>query len=388
MKKTVTVLMPCLNEAITLPVCIRKAKDALEKMGGCVDGEVLVADNGSNDGSIEIAESMGARVIHVEQRGYGSALRAGIDAAKSEYIIMGDADDSYDFSAIKVFVDKLDEGFDLVMGDRFAGGIQPGAMSFSHKYIGNPVLSGIGRLFFKTKIRDFHCGMRGFRKESIQKLDLCTTGMEFASEMVVKAVLFGLKISEVPIKLYPDGRNRPPHLRSLPDGWRHLKFLLIYSPKWLFFYPGLLMTIIGFVGMLILSCFTIHIGKVQFEITTMFYFAILLLTGCQAVQFSLFTNIYGKKIGQLPATSKLFDNLESFISRFGLGMALLLVLAGLTGIIATLVTWSGVGFGELPDMSVHRLAILFGTLFILGIQFFFSGFFINVLYMGDEKIWG
>ncbi len=386
MKKTVTVLMPCLNEEITLPVCIKKAKDALAQMGE-VDGEVLIADNGSTDKSVEIAESMGARVIHVDQKGYGAALRAGIDEAHGEYIIMGDADDSYDFSSIQVFIDKLNEGFDLVMGDRFAGGIESGAMSFSHKYIGNPILSGIGRLFFRTKIRDFHCGMRGFRKKSIQELGLCTTGMEFASEMVVKSVLFGLEISEVPIKLYPDGRNRPPHLRSLPDGWRHLKFLLLYSPKWLFFYPGLLMTIMGFIGMFILSIFTVHIGRVQFEITTMFYFAILLLTGCQAVQFSLFTNMYGKKIGQLPASSKLFDRLEMLISRFGLGISFFLAIIGIIGIIATLITWSHVGFGELPDMSVHRLAILFGTLFVLGIQFFFAGFFINVLYMGDEKIW-
>ena len=388
MKKSVTVLMPCLNEEITLPICIEKAKAALEKMVGVEDWEVLVADNGSDDESVAIAESLGAKVIHVKQKGYGAALRAGINEARGEYIIMGDADDSYDFSSIQVFVDKLDEGYDLVMGDRFAGGIEPGAMSFSHKYIGNPILSGIGRLFFKTKIRDFHCGMRGFRKDSILKLDLCTTGMEFASEMVVKSVLFGLKIAEVPIKLYPDGRNRPPHLRSLPDGWRHLKFLLLYSPKWLFFYPGLLMAIIGFVGMLILSFYNVHIGRVQFEITTMFYCAILLLTGCQAVQFSMFTNIYGMKIGQLPATSKLFYNLESFISRFGLGMSFILAAFGGVGIVTTLVTWSNVSFGELPDMSVHRAAILFGTLVILGIQLFFSGFFINVLYMGDEETWG
>ena len=388
MKTTVTVLMPCLNEEITLQRCIEKAKAAIEKMREFIDGEVLIADNGSKDGSVALAESLGARVIHVKQRGYGAALRAGIDEANGEYIIMGDADDSYDFSTIKLFIDKLEEGYDLVMGDRFAGGIEPGAMSFSHKYIGNPILSGIGRLFFGTKIRDFHCGMRGFRKKSIQKLGLCTTGMEFASEMVVKSVLFRLKISEVPIKLYPDGRNRPPHLRSLPDGWRHLKFLLLYSPKWLFLYPGLLMAIMGFVGMLILSFFNVHIGKIQFEITTMFYCAILLLTGCQAVQFSLFSSTYGRKIGQLPESSKLFDVLEAIISKFGLGISFFLIILGGVGIIATLITWSQVGFGELPDMTVHRLAILFGTLFVLGIQFFFAGFFINVLYMGDEKIWG
>ncbi len=380
-----TIVIPCLNEEATLRKCIEKANLAINDLK--LSGEVLIADNGSTDGSVTIARDLGARVIHVEKKGYGAALKAGIEAAKGKYIIMGDADDSYDFTNIAPFVDKLEDGYDLVMGDRFSGGIEPGAMSFSHQYIGNPILSGIGRLFFGTKIRDFHCGMRGFRKDSIMSLGLCTTGMEFASEMVVKSVLFDLKVAEVPIKLYPDGRNRPPHLRSIPDGWRHLKFLLIYSPKWLFFYPGLLMTLVGLVGMLLLSVLTIQIGKVQFEITTMFYCSIMLLTGFQAVMFSLFTNIYGRRIGQLPTKSELADKLELFMSKYSLFLSAILILIGMVGIVMTLVIWSKVGFGELRDSSVHRIAVLFGTIFVLGIQLFFSGFFINVLYMGDEKAW-
>ena len=386
---SITILMPCLNEAETIGKCINKARSSLKKLdGGVLREEILIADNGSTDGSVEIAESLGARVINVEKKGYGSALNAGIDAAKGDFIIMGDADDSYDFSNIQPFIDKLNEGYDLVMGNRFAGGIEPGAMTFSHRYIGNPVLSGIGRLFFNTKIRDFHCGMRAFRKDSILKIGLCTTGMEFASEMVVKSVLFGLRIAEVPIKLYPDGRNRPPHLRSIPDGLRHLKFLLIYSPKWLFFYPGIFMAVIGFIGMTALSISAINIGRIQFEITTMFYCAILLLMGIQAIQFSLFTNIYGRRIGQLPTESLLVEELSGLLKKYGLLLACLFVVLGVCGIIGTLISWADVGFGELTNSSVHRLAILFGTIFILGVQFFFSGFFINVLHMGDEQLWG
>lgn len=382
----ITILMPCLDEAKTIGICIEKAGSAIRNMD--IAGEVLIADNGSTDGSVSIAETFGARVIHVERKGYGAALKAGIEVAKGKYIIMGDADNSYDFSNIQPYIDKLDEGYDLVMGDRFAGGIEPGAMSFSHRYIGNPILSGIGRLFFKTDIRDFHCGMRAFRKDSIQKLGLCTTGMEFASEMVVKSVLFGLKIAEIPIKLYPDGRDRSPHLRSIPDGWRHLKFLLIYSPKWLFLYPGVLMSVLGFVGMLILSVYIIQIGAVQLEITTMFYCGVLLLVGIQAIQFSLFTQMYGRRIGQLPVKSVLTDKIESFMNTCSLPLSALMILIGFVGIIATVVSWSKVGFGELISTNVHRAAILFGTVFILGIQLLFYGFFLNVLNMGDEKTWG
>src|ERR1051326_9078758 len=241
-----SVVMPCLNEAETLPTCIRKAKKALHQLG--IRGEIIIADNGSSDGSPEIAASLDARVIHVAEKGYGSALMGGIKAARGKYIIMGDADDSYDFTNLRPFVEKLRAGYDLVMGNRFKGGIAPNAMPPLHRYLGNPVLTGIGRIFFRSPCGDFHCGLRGFNRAAIQRLDLRTRGMEFASETVVKASLHGLRITEVPTTLSVDGRNRPPHLRSWRDGWRHLRFLLLYSPRWLFLYPGLLLMIVGAVA--------------------------------------------------------------------------------------------------------------------------------------------
>src|SRR4026208_2626990 len=238
-----SILMPCLNEAETLATCIKKAQKALESLN--VRGEVVIADNGSTDGSPEIAASLGARVVHVAEKGYGSALLGGLNAARGKYIIMGDADDSYDFTNLGPFLEKLRAGYDLVMGNRFKGGIAPPAMPPLHKYLGNPVLTGIGRLFFRSPCGDFHCGLRGFKKEAVMNLDLRTTGMEFASEMVVKATLHKMRITEVPTTLSPDGRSRAPHLRSWRDGWRHLRFLFLYSPRWLFLYPGLLLILIG-----------------------------------------------------------------------------------------------------------------------------------------------
>jgi glycosyltransferase involved in cell wall biosynthesis len=239
-----SVVMPCLNEAETLAACIKKIQASLSQ--NHIKGEIIVADNGSTDGSQEIATKMGVRVIHVDEKGYGNALMGGIAAARGKFIIMGDADDSYDFTALMPFLDKLREGYDLVMGNRFKGGVQPGAMPFLHQYLGNPVLTFIGRLFFRSPCGDFHCGLRGFTREAILKMDLRTVGMEFASEMVVKATLHKMRIAEVPTTLSPDGRSRPPHLRSWRDGWRHLCFLLLYSPRWLFLYPGALLMLIGF----------------------------------------------------------------------------------------------------------------------------------------------
>lgn len=256
-KTLVTVLMPCLNEAETLATCIQKAQKYF--IQNHLNGEVLIADNGSNDGSQEIATQLQARVVHIKDKGYGSALQGGIAAAQGEYIIMGDADDSYDFSNLTLFIDKLNEGYQLVMGNRFKGEIKDGAMPPLHRYLGNPVLTWIGRLFFTSPCGDFHCGLRGFRKDAIESLDLRTTGMEFASEMVVKASLYRLKITEVPITLYPDGRSRPPHLRSWRDGWRHLRFLLLFSPRWLFLYPGTFLILLGLTATIILlsnlSCY-------------------------------------------------------------------------------------------------------------------------------------
>lgn len=382
-KMKITILMPCLNEEKTVGICIDKAKTFLDTNG--YRGEVLIADNGSTDGSPAIAERLGARVIHVSDKGYGSALLRGIEAAKGEYVIMGDADDSYDFLDLRGFVEELDGGADLVMGNRFAGGIERGAMPFSHRYIGNPILSGIGRIFYRTDIGDFHCGLRAFRRDSILKLGLCTTGMEFASEMVVKAVLFKLKIAQVPCKLYPDGRNRPPHLRSLPDGWRHLKFLLIYSPKWLFYYPGLLFTILGFVLLSAIFIHPIELWGVQFEVTTMFYAAIALILGLQILQFAMYTDIYARRIGQFPEEPPTMKRIENFLGGKGVLLGLAFMLAGMAGVCATLWLWAKLGFGQVPDSSICMTAIMFGTLFVVGCQCLFSFFFINVLRMGTNR---
>src|SRR6185503_19182704 len=298
-----TVLMPCLNEAETLAICIGKANDSLKSLG--IDGAVLIADNGSTDGSQEIARSLGARVVQVEGKGYGNALMRGIASARGKYVIMGDSDDSYDFTNLGPFVDKLRAGYDLVMGNRFLGGIAPNAMPPLHRYLGNPVLTGIGRIFFRSPCGDFHCGLRGFSKAAIQRLDLRTRGMEFASETVVKASLHGLRIAEVPTTLSVDGRNRPPHLRSWRDGWRHLRFLLLYSPRWLFLYPGLLLMLVGAVvsGWLLVGPRVVD--GITLDVHTFLYAAMAIVIGYQTVIFAIFTKVFAITEGLLPEDPRL-----------------------------------------------------------------------------------
>src|SRR5690349_6704397 len=298
-----SILMPCLNEAETLATCIKKAQKALEDLN--VDGEVVVADNGSTDGSPDIAASLGARVVHVAEKGYGSALLGGIKAARGKYIIMGDADDSYDFTNLGPFLEKLRAGYELVMGNRFKGGIAPRAMPPLHKYLGNPVLTGIGRVFFRSPCGDFHCGLRGFSKAAIQRLDLRTRGMEFASETVVKASLHGLRITEVPTTLSVDGRSRPPHLNTWRDGWRHLRFLLLYSPRWLFLYPGLLLMLVGAVvsGWLLVGPRVVD--GITFDIHTFLYAAMAIVIGYQTVIFAIFTKVFAITEGLLPEDPRL-----------------------------------------------------------------------------------
>ncbi len=302
-----TIVMPCLNEAETLAKCINKAARFLEASG--VKGEIVIGDNGSTDGSIEIAERNGARVVDVPIRGYGAAVYHAALAAKGRYVIMGDADDSYDFSALAPLVAKLREGYDVVMGNRFLGGIRPGAMPWKNRYIGNPILSSIGRLFFRCPARDFHCGLRGFSAEAFRRMDLRTTGMEFASEMVIRATLLGMRITEVPTTLDPDGRSRPPHLRPWRDGWRHLRFMLLFSPRWLFLIPGLVLMLIGTICTAAFRTGNVSIGIFHLGVHTMVYAAMTVLVGYQAVIFSVFTKTFAIGEGLLPedpALNRLF----------------------------------------------------------------------------------
>jgi len=372
-----TILMPCLNEAETLEVCIRKALGFLEKHQ--VRGEVLIADNGSTDGSQAIAEKAGARVVPVKEKGYGNALLGGIAAARGRFIIMGDADDSYDFVNLMPFVEKLREGYDLVMGNRFRGGILPGAMPPLHYYLGNPVLTGLGRLFFCPEIGDYHCGLRGFSKAAAERMELRTTGMEFASEMVVKASLLKMRICEVPTTLKKDGRNRPPHLRSWRDGWRHLRFMLMYSPRWLFLIPGALMMLVGLLTGLWLMPGPQKIGNVTFDVHTMLYAGLAVLIGFQSVIFAVFTKTFAITSGFLPKDERM-ENLFKYITlEVGLIIGVLLIIAGLGGTASAIFGWQKTQFGPLVPADTLRTVIPSFVLLALGCQTVLSSFFMSVL---------
>ena len=372
-----SILMPCLNEAETLATCIKKAQKALEDLN--VHGEVVIADNGSTDGSPEIAASLGARVIHVAEKGYGSALLSGIKAARGKYIIMGDADDSYDFTNLGPFLEKLRAGYDLVMGNRFKGGIAPNAMPPLHKYLGNPVLTGIGRLFFRSPCGDFHCGLRGFSKAAIQRLDLRTRGMEFASETVVKASLHGLRITEVPTTLSVDGRNRPPHLRSWRDGWRHLRFLLLYSPRWLFLYPGLLLMLIGtgVSGWLLVGPRVVD--GITLDVHTFLYAAIAIVMGYQTVIFAIFTKVFAITEGLLPEDPRLKTLFRYIRLETGILAGVLLLATGIGLSMYALSFWSSTSFGPLDPSRTLRLVIPAVTAIALGLQTVLSSFFLSIL---------
>jgi len=372
-----SIVMPCLNEAETLSICIQKAQQSLLKHD--VKGEILVADNGSTDGSQEIARKMGARLIEVQDRGYGSALRGGVAAARGEYIIMGDADDSYNFSELSPFIQKLREGYDLVMGNRFEGTIKPGAMPALHKYVGNPVLTGIGRLLFSSQTGDFHCGLRAFRKDALEKLNLRTTGMEFASEMVVKATLHRMRVAEVPITLYPDGRSRPPHLRSWHDGWRHLRFMFLYSPRWLFLYPGLMLMIIGAMISVWLLPGPKTIGTVTFDVNTLLYGGLAIIIGFEAINFAVFTKVFAISEGLLPEDPRLNKVFHFIKLETGLIVGIVLVLAGLLGSIYVLDIWKTRSFGPLEYSHTLRVVIPAGISLTLGSQTILSSFFLSIL---------
>jgi len=372
-----TIVMPCLNEAETLATCIRKAQRSLNELK--IIGEIVVADNGSTDGSQEIGRQTGTRVILVEDKGYGNALMAGIAAARGTYVIMGDADDSYDFSALGPFIEKLREGYDLVMGNRFLGGINRGAMPPLHRYLGNPVLTTIGRLFFHSPCGDFHCGLRGFRKAAIMQLDLRTTGMEFASEMVVKATLRKMRIAEVPTTLSPAGRSRPPHLHSWRDGWRHLRFLLLYSPRWLFLYPGQLLMLLG----LLIGAWLLPgpkmVGGITFDVHTLLYAALAVIIGFQAIVFAIFTKVFAISEGLLPQDPRLNAVMEYITLEVGLIVGIVLVLLGLAGSIYAVGYWDVHSFGNLNPSRTLRIVIPAVTFLTLGCQILLSSFFLSIL---------
>jgi glycosyltransferase involved in cell wall biosynthesis len=374
-----TILMPCLNEAETVGTCVEKAVGFLQSRG--LDGEVLVADNGSTDGSVEIAEAAGARVVPIKRKGYGNALIGGIRAAEGRYVIMGDADDSYDFSSLDAFVERLRAGDQLVMGNRFSGEILPGAMPPLHRYLGNPVLSRIGRVFFKAPCGDFHCGLRGFSKDAILSLDLRATGMEFASEVVVKSVLNGLTISEVPITLHPDGRTRPPHLRSWRDGWRHLRFLLLYSPRWLFFIPGLVLFLLGALATAALVVSPITIGHFRFGVGALVASATITIVGYQAVLFACLTKVYGQAEGFLPPDPR-FNRVFRY-ARLETGLlagVVMIVLAIVSGIVAY-VAWRDADWGRNAVPGSIRAVVPAALGLVLGSQTILGSFFLSILGM-------
>ncbi|MBB5059654.1 glycosyltransferase involved in cell wall biosynthesis [Granulicella aggregans] len=372
-----TIVMPCLNEAETLAICVQKSLLALRENG--IPGEVIVADNGSTDGSQTIAVENGARVVPVPVRGYGAALMAGIKAATTPYILMIDADDSYNFSHAPRFLAELQNGAGLVMGNRFRGGIEPGAMPFLHKYLGNPVLSLIGRVFFPSPARDFHCGIRAFSKDAFEQMDLHTTGMEFASEMVVKASLLGIPIAEVPTTLKPDGRSRAPHLRTWPDGWRHLRFLMMYSPRWLFLYPGLVLTFLGLAGTIWLLPHARMVGEVRFDVNTLVYATACLLLGYHTVFFAVSAKVFAVTTGLLP-------NNPSFSRWFRLiKLETGLIVGGLTFIVSLLAAvwsvayWEHSGYGPLRVEQMLRITLPSATGMVFGMETCFASFFLSMM---------
>lgn len=376
----VSIVMPCLNEAETLQGCIRKAQHSIRRHD--LRAEIIVADNGSTDGSREIAQANGARLVPVKAKGYGAALAGGIEAAQGRYIIMGDADDSYDFSRIFPFIEKLREGHDLVMGCRLPSGggtVVPGAMPWKHRWIGNPVLTGIGRLFFRSPISDFHCGLRAFRREAYQNLDMRTTGMEFASEMVIKATLKKMRITQTPITLHKDGRSRPPHLRSWRDGWRHLRFMLMFSPRWLFLFPGIIGFLVGAFFFALLLQGPLRLGMAFFDTNTLLVSAMAIILSFQLISFAMFTKIFAISEGLLPEDPRL-NRLFSIITlEVGILIGLILAASGLGLLIGALVYWAKLGFGELSYPDSLRLIIPAVTSLMLGVQIIFSSFFMSIL---------
>jgi glycosyltransferase involved in cell wall biosynthesis len=373
-----SVVMPCLNEARTIGTCIRKAQASFERIG--ISGEVVVADNGSTDGSRQIAQELGARVVPVDRRGYGAALTGGIAAARGRWVIMGDADDSYDFSALEPFVERLRAGYDLVAGNRFKGGIHPDAMPFLHKWLGNPALSFISRRLYGTACGDIYCGLRGFDRQKIVALDIRSSGMEFAIEMIVKATMQGFRVTEVPTTLSPDADGRVPHLNTWRDGWKSLRLLLLYSPRWLFLYPGLFLFVLGVAGMAWLIPGERSIGGVGFDVSTLLYFALAVIVGLQAMFFFLTARWFGISEGLLPEDPLIRRVVERPRRlEWALLIGLLLVASGVGVSIYAVTTWNEAGFGRLDYPDTLRIVIPGATLIACGMQIALSALFLSVL---------
>jgi glycosyltransferase involved in cell wall biosynthesis len=372
-----TILMPCLNEAATVGTCIAKAREFLQRAG--IEGEVLVADNGSEDDSRAVAERAGARIVQVAERGYGAALAGGIAAARGRYVIMGDADNSYDFGRLEPFVEKLRQGYPLVMGNRFKGGIRRGAMPPLHRYLGNPVLSFLGRLLFGARVGDFHCGLRGFDRDAVGTLALRTTGMEFASELVVKAALAGWRVAEVPITLHPDGRGRAAHLRSWRDGWRHLRFLLLFSPRWLFLYPGLALLASGMALTTALYFSPLQVLGAGLDVHSMLYASAGALLGLQLCLFALFARVSAQNAGLLPRRPALDRLLQALTLERGLLLGLGVAACGLFWSAAAFWQWRETGFGALDPRVVMRDTIPATSLMIGGMELVLASFLLSVL---------
>jgi hypothetical protein len=373
-----TILMPCLNEALTVETCIRKARSYLERRS--ITGEVLVADNGSTDGSQSLALAAGARVIEVQNKGYGAALMGGIEAASGRYVIMADADDSYDFTDLDGFLDRLRRGFKLVIGNRFQGKIKPGAMPLLNRYVGNPALSLIGRTLFGASVGDFHCGLRGFERQAILQLNLRAPGMEFASEMVVKASLASLQIAEVPTTLSPDGRQRAPHLRPWRDGWRHLSFMLLRSPQWLFLYPGLLIAALGLLGSTMLTMGPIQVpGVLVLDINSLLYFSVAGIVGVQIAFFGLFAVAFARKMQLRIAQGFPERVLRAASNEIAIAVGACLVLGGIAGAIYAVLQWGHSSFGALVPSEMMRITIPSVTSLAIGTQILFGGFMLGFI---------
>jgi glycosyltransferase involved in cell wall biosynthesis len=378
----VSIVMPCLNEIETLAVCIARAREAIEKGGYAA--EIIVADNGSSDGSQLVARELGVRVVDVSRKGYGSALIGGIDAAQGRFVVMGDADASYDFGAIAPLIAKLREGYDLVVGNRFLGGIEPGAMPWSHRWVGNPGLTRISRIFFHAPVGDTHCGLRAFTKDAYKRMRLRSSGMEFASEMVIKASLKGMRITEVPVTLHPDGRSRPPHLRTWRDGWRHLRFMLLFSPRWLFLYPGIALFGLSFLVGAALETGPKTLGALGFDIHTLLLAGFGALIGYQLIVFAVFTKVFAMREGFHPPNpnySKMFRYVKL---ETGLALGALMFVLGVAGTILAVLSWHAAGFGALDPKLTMREIIPAAVLLTLGVQTIFASFFLSILGIDSE----